>query len=497
MQFKHHSIQKNFRKSSDFLATPSLTVLSKAKWEKQKWITSLPKEVQARVEAAFSRLKSPLEAGSRVCVAGHSKREEDLWIAVIPEPKEKSNEAYFLLEFARDCLKQALQPAMTHFRLVLIDDASVAADSFGAAFAARTFLMPVYGKREKDQKPWQLENLEIFSDDSKDLKAFEYGYATGGGTNLARYLAALPPNVLNTETYGAWITEICKENGISFKFHSKQQLKAMGAGSFTAVDQGNPDSAGGIYELSYSPKGKTKRKIHLAGKGLCFDTGGYDIKVGGGMMTMKGDMQGSSVALATLVTAVRLKLPFQMKAFLGVTENHISPKAYKADEVVKALNGLTIEVINTDAEGRMVLADVLTLASRGNPDCVIDFATLTGSAIRSIGTKYSAGFTNREELHDEIKAAGRKSGERVWTFPIDSVYAKSLESKIADTLQCMKGPGSDHILAACFLSRFIENDTPWVHIDLSAAENEGGIGHVDSLYTGFGVRWAIEFMNRI
>jgi leucyl aminopeptidase len=497
MQFKHHFIQKNLSKSSDFLATPTLIVLSEAKWKKEKWVSSLPKSLQERVKTAAARLKTPLEAGGRLCLSGQTSKEEDLWIAILPEPKEKSNEAFFLLEFARDGLKQTLQPSMSSFRLVLVDEASIAADAFGAALATRTFLMPVYGKKEKSQKPWQLIQLDLFSDQSKDLKSLEYGYATGGGTNLARYLATLPPNILNTETYSDWIKQICKENGIGCKFHSKEELKKMGAGSFTAVDQGNPDSAGGIYELSYSPKGKAKRSIHLAGKGLCFDTGGYDIKVGGGMMTMKGDMQGSAVALATMVTAVRLKLPYKMKAFLGVTENHISPKAYKADEVITALNGLTIEVINTDAEGRMVLADVLTLASRGKPDCVIDFATLTGSAVRSIGTKYSAGFTNRDELHDEIKAAGRKSGERVWTFPIDSVYAKSLESKIADTLQCMKGPGTDHILAACFLSRFIEGDAPWVHIDLSAAENEGGIGHVDSLYTGFGVRWAIEFMSRV
>jgi leucyl aminopeptidase len=494
MQSKRHFTTKNLSKISDFLASPTLIVLSESQWKKQKWVSSLPKSLQERVRVAASRLKTPLEAGGRLCVTGQSAKEEDLWIALLPQPKEKSNEAFFLLEFARDSLKLALQPAMVSFRLVLIDDASVAADSFGAALAARAFLMPVYGKREKKQKPWQLNSFELVSAQGKDLKAFEYGYATGGGSNLARYLATLPPNILTAETYSDWIKEICKENGITFKFHSKTELKKMGAGSFTAVDQGNPDSAGGIYELSYSPKGKSKRTIHLAGKGLCFDTGGYDIKIGGGMHTMKGDMQGSAVALATMVTAIRLKLPYKMKAFLGVTENHISPQAYKADEVITALNGLSIEVINTDAEGRMVLADVLTLASRGKPDCLIDFATLTGSAVRSIGTKYSAGFTNREDLHDEIKAAGRKSGERVWTFPIDSVYAKSLESKVADTLQCSRTPGVDHILAACFLSRFVEGDTPWVHIDLSAAENDSGIGHVDSLFTGFGVRWAIEFM---
>jgi leucyl aminopeptidase len=497
MRFQHHSLQK-LTKTTDFSSTSTLLVLSEARWKKDKWVALLPSSVRSRFEKAKSRLKLPLEAGARLCIPGTDQSEEDLWVALLPEKME----VFFLLEFARDSLKEALLQSTSKLRIVFAEEASLAADPFGAALAARTFLMPVYGKKEKNQKPWLLEKVDIFSAKSKDLAAFEYGYATGGGTNLARYLATLPPNILNPEVYGDWIRLVCKENGITCRFHSKEELKKMGAGAFTAVDKGNPDSTGGIYELSYAGSKKIKKTIHLAGKGICFDTGGYDVKINGGMLTMKGDMQGSAVALASLVTVVRLGLPYKMKAFLAVTENHLSPKAYKADDLITALNGITIEVVNTDAEGRMILADTLTLASKtahskDKPNCLIDFATLTGSAVRSIGTKYSAGFTNREELHEPIREAGRKSGERVWTFPIDSVYAKALESKVADTLQCTKGGGPDHILAACFLSRFVEEGTPWVHVDLSSAENEGGIGHVDSLFTGFGVRWAIEFMQNL
>jgi leucyl aminopeptidase len=312
---------------------------------------------------------------------------------------------------------------------------------------------------------------------------------------MARYLAALPPNILNTKTYGQRIRVLAKENGLGLKFYSKTELKKMGAGAFTAVDQGNPASEGGIFEVTYTPHLiRPKKRISLVGKGLCYDTGGYDIKIGGHMTSMKGDMQGSSVALASLIAAAKLKVPYQVKAYLAVTENHVSPLAYKADEVVTALNGMSIEVVNTDAEGRMVLADTLALASRDKPDYIMDFATLTGSAVRAIGTKFSAGFTNREPLHEVIKSAGTKSGERIWTFPLDSTYGKALESKIADTFQCVKGPGPDHIHAAYFLSRFVDQKVSWVHIDLSASENEGGIGHVDSLFTGFGVRWALQFM---
>jgi leucyl aminopeptidase len=183
-----------------------------------------------------------------------------------------------------------------------------------------------------------------------------------------------------------------------------------------------------------------------------------------------------------------------LKAYLGVTENHISPKAYKPDEVVIALNGISIEVINTDAEGRMVLADTLALASRGKPELMIDYATLTGAATVAIGTKIAAGFSNREDLLPKIVRAGKESGERVWSFPIEKDFGKALESPIADTIQCTKGRSPDHILAAYFLNQFVEKDIPWVHIDLTPAENEGGLAHVDSLYTGFGVRWSMEFL---
>jgi len=368
------------------------------------------------------------------------------------------------------------------------------ADAFGAALTARVFAMPVFGKREKDVKPWQLDKIELVSASKKSLAAFAYGQATADGTNIARFLATLPPNYLDPKNYGERIKEFAKKNGLTAKLHGKDELKKMGAGAFTAVDQGNPHSHGGIWEVSYSPKGKAKRTIHLVGKGMCFDTGGYDVKIQGGMHTMKGDMQGSAVALATLVSTAKLKLPVAMKAYLAVTENHISPLSYKADEVVTALNGTTIEIINTDAEGRMVLADAYTMASRGKPDAVIGFATLTGSAVRAIGTKYSCAFTNRDKLHEPIKLAGTRSGERIWTFPIGGMFNKPLESKVADTLQCVKGPGPDHIFAATFLSKFVEDGPAWVHVDLSASENSDGLAHVDSMFSGFGVRWALEFI---
>jgi leucyl aminopeptidase len=492
MNFKTQLIF-DWSKKNKILTTPTLLLLSEKSWSHLDSVQGLPEILRSRLAHLKSRAKVPLKVGEGLLLQGIQPKEEDLWVYLFP----KETEMHFVLEFARDILKKILNHSVKKISLVMTDpELNFAfAEAFGAALAVRVLTLPVFGLREKTEKKYECKEFEWIYTGNDPKLALEEGYVSGEGTHLARYLATLPPNILNPKTYGQSIRKLAKEHGLRCLFYSKAQLKKMGAGAFTSVDQGNPSSDGGIYELSYSPKGAQKKKrISLVGKGICYDTGGYDIKVGGNMATMKGDMQGSSVALATLIAASKLRLPLQIKAFLAVTENHISPLAYKADEVVTALNGMTIEVVNTDAEGRMVLSDTLVLACKDKPDYVVDFATLTGTAVRAIGTKYSAGFTNREELHKIIKSAGTRSGERVWTFPMDSTFGRALESKVADTLQCVKGGGPDHIHAAYFLSQFIEKDVSWIHIDLSSSENEGGIGHVDSLFTGFGVRWALQLI---
>ncbi len=207
---------------------------------------------------------------------------------------------------------------------------------------------------------------------------------------------------------------------------------------------------------------------------------------------MHGDMQGSAVALGAFLAISELQLPIAVDCWLALTENRTGPKAYKSQDVVTAANGKTIQAIHTDAEGRMVLADTLVLASRDKPGLMFDYATLTGACISAVTKRYSGVFTNRVDLHARLQETGERCGERVWPFPIGKEFLADLSSPTADLMQCSpKAPG-DHILAASFLAEFIENDTPWVHMDLSAAENDGGLAHVDSQFTGFGVRYTLS-----
>jgi leucyl aminopeptidase len=187
-----------------------------------------------------------------------------------------------------------------------------------------------------------------------------------------------------------------------------------------------------------------------------------------------------------------LQLPIAVDCWLALTENRTGPNAYKSQDVVTAANGKTIQTIHTDAEGRMALADTLVLACREKPAIIFDYATLTGACVSAITTLYSGVFTNRAALHPRLKRTGRISGERVWPFPIGKEFLEPLKSDIADLMQCSPKSAGDHILAASFLAEFVAEEIPWVHMDLSASDNEGGLGHVASKFTGFGVRYTMS-----
>jgi leucyl aminopeptidase len=315
------------------------------------------------------------------------------------------------------------------------------------------------------------------------------------GSTLTRELTMLPPNELTPALYRQRVKKLAKEQGWKLEEFDFKRLRKLGAGAFCAVAQGSEEDDAAVVHLTYAPKGATK-SIALVGKGICFDTGGHNLKPARYMHGMHKDMNGSAVALGILLAATRLKLPVRLDAWLALAQNHISPKAYKQNDVVTALNGTTIEIMHTDAEGRMVLADTLTLASRAKPDAILDFATLTGSMKVALGNRYSGILSNSGALLDAAIAAGHAAGERVCAFPVDADYEAALDSKIADIKQCTLDGDADHILAARFLMRFID-ERPWLHMDLSADDCEGGLGAVASEVTGFGVAWGVEMLRRM
>jgi len=358
------------------------------------------------------------------------------------------------------------------------------------AALAHAFELPSFRKRSRRTS---LRRIELVGATSLDLAQLE---AAASANNLARYLTALPPNVLDAGAYRRLISALARKHRLALRWLDERTLARLGAQAFLAVARGNARRTAGIAHLAYRPRRARTPDVTLVGKGILFDTGGTNLKPHRAMLEMHIDMAGSAVALAVLVALSRLNAPLAADAWLAITENRIGPEAYRPQDVVRAANGTTIQVIHTDAEGRMVLADALALAARTRPRLMIDFGTLTGACVHALTERMSGVFTNQPRLTERLLAAGRASGERVWNFPFEADYDSDLESKVADIMQCAPEGKGDHILAARFLSRFVPEDLPWVHLDLSSALRAGGLAQIHTDVTGFGVRYALELILR-
>jgi leucyl aminopeptidase len=359
--------------------------------------------------------------------------------------------------------------------------------------AAQAIAFPLANFKSKEP-PARIKSLRLLGlDETIDLSRVT---AEANGNNLARWLTAMPPNKLDAAAYVALLRELSAEHGWQYRKYGVAELKKLGAGAFLAVAQGNADDNAAIVRLRYRP-GRRKDvgpALALVGKGIIFDIGGNNLKPFSSMVDMHIDMGGSAVAVGTLLAITELNLPIAVDCWLAITENRIGPTAYKSQDIIHALNGKTIQTIHTDAEGRLALADTLVLACRNNPKLIIDYATLTGACIHAITRYYCGVFTNRPDLHPVMKKAGQDSGERVWPFPLGKEFIADLESDTADLRQCTPDAAGDHILAATFLNEFVSSEIPWIHIDLSALQRKGGLGHVPTDINGFGVRFTLDLL---
>ncbi|BCM25688.1 M17 family metallopeptidase [Methyloradius palustris] len=396
-------------------------------------------------------------------------------------------------------LRKAIKPLLDEkpqaLAIAVFGDESVrrhtAQDAFYVAAVNATAL--TNSKKKSAKKARELKSISVFG--YADAKAFSDIQAKAAGNLLTRQLSILPPNQLTPTIYREKIAKLAKTNGWQHEEFDFKKLRKLGAGAFVAVAQGSDPQDAAIVHLTYSPKG-AKKHIALVGKGICFDTGGHNLKPAKYMHGMHEDMNGSAVALGILQAATEAKLPIKIDCWLAITQNHIGPLAYKQNDVVTALNGTTIEIVHTDAEGRMVLADTLTLASREKPEFIMDFATLTGSMYVALGNRASGIIGNRPELLTKAVDIGIQAGERVYVLPFDEDYEDDLESDIADIKQCTLEGGADHTLAARFLAKFIEGDIPWVHVDLSSYSCKGGLGAVTTETNGFGVAFGFDLLKR-
>lgn len=358
-------------------------------------------------------------------------------------------------------------------------------EAMASAALAATAAMPAM--KSKPPRHVDLEQITLTGAGSIDTQRL---VAVDRGNHVARWLTTLPPNHLSSASYRRALMTLARRQRWAFSFLNEATLTKLGAGAFLAVARANAHREAGIVRLRYRAHDRrgVVGRLALVGKGICFDTGGINLKPHKSMYQMHEDMQGSAVAVGTLLALSQLRAPYDIDCWLALTENEIGPRAYRPQEVVKAVNGVTIQVVHSDAEGRMALADTLALATREKPALMIDYSTLTGACVMALTERFSGAFTNQQQWHAPIEAAGRASGERVWTFPMDEDFDGDLDSPLADVMQCTLDSKGDHILAARFLSRFV-GETPWIHLDLAAGNRSGGLGHIPTDFTGFGVRF--------
>ena len=392
---------------------------------------------------------------------------------------------------ARDALQLLLAENPREIALVVLGGAPQRRYAAGVAVYCAWINGAALPERKKKPEHKPLRTIDLYGYRDKD--DFSALRARAEGNVLCRELTVLPPNELTPAVYRRRIKRLATQLGWRHAEFDFKKLRKMGAGAFCAVAQGSAADDAAIVHLRYSPP-HAKQRIALVGKGICFDTGGHNLKPARYMHTMHEDMNGSAVALGILLAATRMKLPLNIDCWMALAQNDISPAAYRQNEIVTALDGTTIEVMHTDAEGRMVLADALTLAARAKPHLIIDFATLTGSMHVALGDRYSGVFATSDPLAAQAVAAGRACGERVCAFPMDADYDSALESKVADIKQCTLEGDADHILATRFLKRFV-GEVPWIHVDLSGSSCKGGLGAVASDVTGFGVAWGISLLD--
>lgn len=325
-------------------------------------------------------------------------------------------------------------------------------------------------KSEKVERTLAL--VQILVEKGKDYKeALKKGMVVAESINLARKLGDMPANEMTPTYFLTMAKRIARENKLKAAVITESKAKKMGMGAFAGVAAGS-DEPSYMIALEYKGNPRSKEKLGLVGKGLTFDSGGISIKPSSGMHEMKYDMSGAAAVLATLQAAAKLNLKTNLVGVMGVTENLPSGKALKPGDIVKTYSGTTVEVLNTDAEGRLVLIDALSFAQKHfKVTKLIDLATLTGAMVISLGDFITGVFSNNDQFAQKIVQIGKEVGEKFWQLPLSEEYEEMIKSEIADVANIGHGgsiPGAaGSITAAKFLEKVVEKGKPWAHLDIA------------------------------
>ena len=317
----------------------------------------------------------------------------------------------------------------------------------------------------------------------------------GASVNLARELVNEPPAAIYPESFADRASQVANECDLEIEIWDESRLAQERCGALLAVARGSAQPPRLVILQYQGASNKKDAPLAFVGKGVTFDSGGLSLKPSDGMLAMKCDMAGAATVLAAVQAIAKLKLPVNVLGVMGVVENMVSGESYKLGDVLTTRNGKTIEVINTDAEGRLILADALSLASEANPDAIVDLATLTGACVVALGSDIAGLMGKNDAFLNQVEKAAKDAGEKVWQLPLPDEYKDLYKSPIADMKNISAGGYGGALTAGLILSEFVPEGIPWAHLDIAGparadkdnAENvEGG--------TGFGVRTLIKLI---
>ena len=372
-----------------------------------------------------------------------------------------------------------------------LSDGGLSADEVASVLIGmrlRAWRYDAYRTRLKDEQKRTLEQVVVIGAPDGAEAAWQVEQALAEGVELTRELVAEPANVIYPESFVERVTERLEGTGAEVSFLDEDEMRELGMGALLGVSQGSEREARLLVIKWLGGESGAKPTVFV-GKGVTFDTGGISLKQPQGMEDMKWDMGGAGAVAGAMLALAKRKARANVIGVCGLVENMPDGKAQRPGDVVTTMSGQTVEVINTDAEGRLVLCDALTWAQKEfKPAAIVDLATLTGAMIISLGHEHGGLFSNNEQLADNLLAAGRASGDKLWRFPLSPEYDKLIDSPIAD----MKNVGprwAGSITAAQYIQRFVENDTPWAHLDIAGmvwADKPGATW--DKGATGYGVR---------
>jgi len=357
-------------------------------------------------------------------------------------------------------------------------DVSDVAHALSEALTLSTYELQTY-KLKKNESDHEIEHVTVYTSSSKEEvnAALMVGRVFGQATNSARTLVNTPGNLLTASKLADYAKDLAEKYNFEYEILEKEDMERLGMGALLAVNQGSKEKPKMIV-LKYKGKEEWKDVLGLVGKGITFDTGGYSLKTKDGIVGMKTDMGGAAAVLGAMEIIGELKPDQNVVAVIPSTDNMISGEAFKPDDVITSMSGKTIEVLNTDAEGRLVLADAITYAKHHGAEYLVDVATLTGGVIIALGSDKTGAMTNNEDFFEQVLEASLESGEMIWRLPItEKDKEKVRSSKLADLNNSPTREGHA-IMGGAFIGEFAE-DTPWVHLDIagtSITRNEHDLG---------------------